>query len=142
MRFIFLVAATLFILSCGTGSNQANSEALSNLEELETEVMRIHDEAMLGMSDIRAVKKELTALQNEKTSERDDEMIIKARKNLTAADSLMWDWMHNYKKPSFENVEKAESYLSAEFQKIKTVDSLMNSSVENGMKIIAQLKPE
>ena len=54
----------------------------------------------------------------------------------------MWDWMHNYSKPSFKDGVKAKQYLQAEYVKIKRVDSLMNTSVDAGIKILDKIKDQ
>ncbi len=131
-RILFLFSI-LFIVACG-GVPKAE------LEALESEVMRVHDESMLGMSDIKSVQRELIKIDKDIYPQEQQLALKNAKEYLIIADSLMWDWMHNYKKPDFSEGEKAKAYLEAELVKITRVDSLMTTAVEIGSNTLDDLK--
>ena len=131
-RFIFLFNL-LILVGCGGVSS-------AELETLESEVMRIHDESMLGMSDIKSVQRELLKIDKDLYPSEKQVSLKNAKEYLIIADSLMWDWMHNYKKPNFNDGEKAKAYLESEFAKISRVDSLMTTAVEIGSNTLEDLK--
>jgi len=131
-RVIFLLPL-VFLLACG-GVPKAE------LEALESEVMRVHDESMLGMSDIKSLQRELKKLDLGLYPAAEQTALDNAKEYLIIADSLMWDWMHNYKNPDFGDGEKAKSYLESEFAKISRVDSLMTTAVEIGSNTLDELK--
>jgi len=133
MYRIIVFASLFFLMACG-GVPKAE------LEALETEVMRVHDESMLGMSDIKSVQRELLKLDKDLYPAKEQLALKNAKEYLIIADSLMWDWMHNYKKPDFSESEKAKAYLQSEFAKISRVDSLMTTAVEIGSNTLDDLK--
>ena len=55
IRYIFLFAFSLVLLSCGesTSESQADEAATSGLGDLTNEVMEVHDEAMAKMGEVQ-----------------------------------------------------------------------------------------
>ena len=113
------------------------------VKETEDEVMSIHDEVMPKMQDIMNLQKKLSAkmveldsLQQEGVSSNTlAEQRVKAldlSRELTTADSLMMDWMHEYRGDSARALPTGDAlvYFRLEKDKILDVQKRTNQSVE------------
>jgi uncharacterized membrane protein YheB (UPF0754 family) len=91
--------------------------------------MEVHDEVMPEIKYMTKLEKQLKEIKTENAQEKEqiDMMIY----NLVEADSLMWDWMHNYKLPKDKSKEETTSYLNEQLKKIQVVNSKMKSSIKN-----------
>ncbi len=129
----------LFILFAFVACNQGRERA----EETEDEVMAIHDEVMPKMQDILNLKKQLSAklleldsLQQEGVSSNTlAEQKMKAlelSRDLTLADSLMMDWMYQYRGDSAKALPTGDAllYFRLEKDKISDVQKRTNQSLE------------
>lgn len=137
MRFgIGLTTLTVFLMvSC--------NEDGERVEETEDEVMAIHDEVMPQMQDIMNLKKQLSAklleldsLQQEGVSSNTlAEQRTKAldlSRDLTVADSLMMDWMYQYRGDSAKALPAGDAlvYFRLEKDKMLDVQKTTNQSLE------------
>lgn len=107
--------------------------SLSELEIMEKEVMRIHDEAMMKVNKVRSLKEKMEARVKELDGA--DEQMIKVGKSiidqLGRADKAMNDWMNEYEAPAEDfPIEGAIAYFENEEEKITAVRSSMESSIE------------
>ena len=113
------------------------------VRETEDEVMAVHDQVMPKMQDIMNLKKKLSAklleldsLQQEGVSSTTlAEQRVKAldlSRDLTTADSLMMDWMHEYRGDSARALPAGDAlvYFRLEKDKILGVQKRTNQSVE------------
>ena len=132
-KLIILLSLTL------TACNQ-NDE---RVEETEEEVLAIHDEVMPKLNDINALKKQLSAKITELDSLQQEgvssttlaEQRMKAlelSQELTTADSLMMDWMHQYRGDSAKALPAGDAlvYFRIEKDKILDVQKRTNQSLE------------
>jgi hypothetical protein len=152
INILFLASLLLFAACNSTSSTQTESNAQGpSVEQLEKNVMAVHDEVMPRISDIMKLKKELTgklvALDSIQGSPgetvRLDEQKAQGRllvRRLTEADSLMMDWMHNYSNDSVQNRPQAEAarYLNAQQQLINDVKVKINQSITDAKTYLKQ----
>lgn len=98
------------------------------------EVMEIHDAVMPEMSTIHAIKRDLKAIETDRTKD----LILSNVKALDDADEAMMTWMAAFKLPTEKSIEK--EYLEAEKVKISQVSDLMYKSIKNGKHVLDSLK--
>ena len=124
-RISVLVILFFAILQYACNSDGKDTE----LAKLEDKVMEVHDEVMPEIKYMTKLEKQLKEIKTENAQEKEqiDMMIY----NLVEADSLMWDWMHNYKLPKDKSKEETTSYLNEQLKKIQVVNSKMKSSIKN-----------
>ncbi len=133
---IGLAILTVYVL---TACNQDGER----VEETEDEVMAIHDEVMPKMQEIMNLKKQLSAklleldsLQQEGVSSTTlAEQKMKALElsgELTTADSLMMEWMYQYRSDSAKALPAGDAlvYFRLEKDKIIDVQKRTNQSLE------------
>lgn len=133
-RGIWLLLS-LVAIACNQDADQ--------VKQAEEEVMAIHDEVMPRMEDIMNLKKQLTnkmmqldSLQQEGISSNTlAEQRVKAYElshQLSAADSLMMEWMYQYRGDSAKALpsDAALSYFMSEKEKINQVKAETNKSIQ------------
>ena len=144
-----LTIASLFVLS---GLFWAcNSQ--DAVKEAENEVFAIHDEIMPKMDDLMKLKKELTtrisSLDSLKASgsasatlrvDEDKEQATHIKRNLVVADSLMMDWMSQYKGDTLAKLSSTEAlnYLAAQKNQILDVKTKYNNSLEQARQFLGK----
>jgi len=134
-NLIMLVAILASFASCDKKADK--------VQELETEVLAIHDEVMPQMDDIMSLKSQLSkkiqsmdSLQNEGVSSNTTaEARIKAvdlNQRLNESDKLMMDWMHAYRGDSAKklNPEAAVLYFEQQKEKILLVKQQTVKAIE------------
>ncbi|WP_229215038.1 viral A-type inclusion protein [Dyadobacter bucti] len=134
-NLIMLVAILAGFASCDKKADK--------VQELETEVLAIHDEVMPQMDDIMSLKSQLSekiqtmdSLQNEGVSSNTTaEARIKAvdlNQRLNESDKLMMDWMHAYRGDSAKklNPEAAVLYFEQQKEKILLVKQQTVKAIE------------
>ncbi len=154
-----LTFLALFIFACKGDSPKVNvspgetrkkeiSENKAAQETLYDEVIAIHDEVMPKMSDINRVKRALKEHAGGLTSpkcefqEADRGKIKGMVAKLEKADEAMMQWMRDFKKPENVSHEKMMTFLEEEKVKISDVSDLMLTSLEEGEKLVANLKKQ
>ncbi len=128
----------LFFISLAACNQDADQ-----VEELENEVMEIHDQVMPKMQDIMNVKKQLSAKLTELDSLQQEgvssttlaEQKMKAleiSQELTTADSLMMEWMYQYRGDSAKALPAGDAlvYFRLEKDKISDVQKRTNQSLD------------
>lgn len=146
MRFLLLIAGILSFVACQSPQPPASGhteEQIAQQEQKRLEVMAIHDAVMPEMSTINRLSRTLRPLVKEKLSEDEQEILLDALKNLQQGDEGMMNWMadfHNNLDVLRDSMDHQAimSYLDAELVKIRTVDTLMRSSIETGKKLVEQ----
>jgi len=136
----FTLIALLLLSACSTknADNTVDCDA-AIIEYLHLEVMEVHDESMLGLGEIKSLKKELIKRKKEVTEKGLKSKVDASIDQLILADSLMWDWMHKFKYPDVSNPESAKSYLCSEYLKIAQVDTLMILATEQGIQTLDKI---
>lgn len=146
MRFLTLIASILLIAACQSPKPPANGhteEQIAQQEQKRLEVMAIHDAVMPEMSAINRLSRTLKPMVKEKLSEDEQEILLDGLKSLDQSGEAMMVWMADFQnnldvlRDSMDH-QAIMSYLDAELEKIKTVDTLMRSSIETGKKLVNQ----
>lgn len=124
----------LFVLAC------TNEKA--QIQQLKSEVIKIHDDVMPKSADINRTQRALKTFLKDSTIQVDTQAeILKQLKLLDVADKAMSDWMIAYKAPSADDsFEVAMEHLNNEKVKITKVKELMLGSLESGNQLLTQLK--
>jgi len=115
----FLIVVFIFS-SC----NQAE-EKLS--QELNDQVMQLHDQLMGKTEDVLKLKSRLDSLTNGKDSVNVHKIIA----SLNKADESMMDWMHHFSVDSLGKMDAANkiSYLKKQLEALKNLEKSTDSSV-------------
>jgi hypothetical protein len=134
---VVLLAMGLFMIACGQETKDATHEEIIALEK---EVIRVHDEVMPKMSDIARLSEilEQEAL-NTNLDSVSSAAVRDALAQLTSADSLMWEWMHNYNKPEDAPAETIKAYLLKEQQRVQVMRDAMLRSISNAESLAQKL---
>ena len=146
-KFVFLIAGLLsvgaFLWSCQSGEDA--------VKQAENDVFAIHDEVMPKMSDMMKLRKQLnqriSLLDSAKATEsaavtlRTDEEKEQAKllsRNLTNADSLMMNWMSQYKGDTLTKLppDDALRYLSEQKDQITDVKTKFNASIDQARQFL------
>lgn len=141
---IGLMAFTFFWL-------QACSPEGDKAQELDKEVLAIHDEVMPRMDDIMSLQRKLTGKVTELDSLQQEgvssttlaEQRQKAHdlhRQLSQADSLMMEWMYNYRRDSALalSAQEAVGYFEKEKEKIKLVKEKTNRSISEAEEFLKE----
>ncbi|WP_234733344.1 hypothetical protein [Tellurirhabdus bombi] len=125
------------------------SESKEGVEKLEAEVMAVHDEVMPRMEELMQLKGQIseqlimidsTAKTNKLTVPLQDRINegIMINQSLVEADSLMSEWMYQYKADTLKSLDesKATEYLNLEKQKISRVKEKTNQSIDRAKKYL------
>ena len=130
---------TMLVVFAVTACNQDGER----VQETEDEVMAIHDEVMPKMQEIMNLKKQLSAklleldsLQQEgvsSTTLAEQKMkLLEISQDLGMADSLMMDWMYQYRGDSAKALPAPDAlvYFRLEKDKMLDVQKRTNQSLE------------
>lgn len=98
------------------------------------QVMYVHDEAMKHMQEMKQLKKQLRDPSN--VTGQAKNTVIKAISQLSLGDSLMMQWMHEYKEPS--EPAALDAFYELEMTKIKRVEKVINESMDQAKKLLKQ----
>lgn len=127
--FILIIMPFLLLAGCNTGSSEATQQ-----EELEANVMAIHDDAMARMGDIYKLRRNFRSLRDTLAIQQTDSATLQALQQqideLNQADEVMMVWMRNYSAPDSLQPEQATVYLQQELQKIERVQTVMDSTIQ------------
>lgn len=117
LNFLFVI----FILS---SCNEAE-EKLS--QELNDQVMQLHDQLMGKTEDVLKLKSRLDSLSNGKDSVNVHKIIA----SLNKADESMMDWMHQFSVDSLGKMDAVNkiSYLKKQLEALKNLEKSTDSSV-------------
>jgi predicted RNase H-like nuclease (RuvC/YqgF family) len=121
-NFIFILLLATTLVGCNKDNEKVN--------ELETEVLTLHDEVMPKLDEIMTLKSKLSkkiismdSLQNEGIAGNnlaEDRMkAVDLNQRLNESDRLMMDWMHAYKGDSAKKLKPQQSILYFEGEKKK-----------------------
>jgi hypothetical protein len=132
MRLLTTFCAMLSLILTGCQQSHDNRESPSreDLIRLEQEVMKIHDETMADMENLNNYLKKIEARLADVKKIDDSLSYAQVKEKLVKADSLMWQWMYDYKKPEADaDRDSVMEYLQNEKMKIATVESLMKTAM-------------
>lgn len=123
------------------------------VKEAENEVFAIHDEVMPKIDDVFRLRKQLNqrivALDSLKATgsaaamlrmEEERQQAALLSRNLTVADSLMSNWMGQYKNDTITKLssEDAMRYLTEQKGQITDVKTKVNTSVEQAREFLGK----
>ncbi|GAB3529770.1 hypothetical protein GCM10027443_09560 [Pontibacter brevis] len=127
-HLIQIILPILLLTACHTGQTEATQQ-----EELEANVMTIHDDAMAKMGDIYKLRRNFRSLRDTLAAQQADTATLQALQQqideLNQADEVMMVWMRNYSAPDSLQHEQAMRYLQQELQKIERVQTIMDSTI-------------
>ena len=150
--WLFVLAGSIFFIGCAQSSTDNTSTTEDTVSPIALEdkawdeMMVVHDEVMPKMGNMNRVSRELKALSEGLTEKSDLEKVNKAVKDLEGASEGMMTWMSELQQP--EKLRKAQSheeimsYLQGEIAEITKVKEDMLNSLEEGKKLLNELKAE
>ena len=114
----------LFVLFIFSSCNEAE-EKLS--QELNDQVMQLHDQLMGKTEDVLKLKSRLDSLSNGKDSVNVHKIIA----SLNKADESIMDWMHHFSLDSLEKMDVSNKigYLKKQLEALKNLEKSTDSSV-------------
>ncbi len=114
----------LFVLFIFSSCNEAE-EKLS--QELNDQVMQLHDQLMGKTEDVLKLKSRLDSLSNGKDSVNVHKIIA----SLNKADESMMDWMHQFSVDSLGKMDAVNkiTYLKKQLEALKNLEKSTDSSV-------------
>jgi len=133
------------LMSCGNASDQESNEqnrAVAALRALENEVIDVHDEVMPKMAELNNTRvKLLKHYGDEKLSSDKRSDLSSAIMHLEEADSLMWDWMHNFDRPDYEkNLDSVKIYLENEKITVTIMKDQFLASMKEGEALLLKYR--
>jgi type IV secretory pathway VirB10-like protein len=148
VNFLLIAGFSMLLLACEQKTEKKEEvpvvvvepepvveEAPAEEEQLREEVMLIHDRAMLRMSQIRKLSKQLNdSIEHTGVNPMYQEEAINIFRNrlkdLKEADDAMRQWMRNFKQDEAGmSAEEQREYLRKEKQKIQQVEQEMNEAI-------------
>jgi hypothetical protein len=132
------ISCLLVLWGCtGDGSKSVSA---TDITALEAEVIKIHDDVMPKMSDIarlmEILEKESGNIVLDSTTHNE---IGDAMRLLQEGDSLMWEWMHNYRLPENVTADSLYDYLEGEKQRMTKVRDVMEAGIKNAEQLAQKL---
>lgn len=148
-KFVFTVTGLLAISSVFMAC-QSGDEAV---KEAENEVFGIHDEVMPKIDDVFRLRKQLNqriaALDSLKATgsaaavvrmDEERQQAALLSRNLTVADSLMSNWMGQYKNDTLTELSSDDAlrYLSEQKEQITDVKAKVTTSIEQAKEFLGK----
>lgn len=136
-----LLFAAVITLSCNPKAAETGTESVevqttteaevpAEFQAYEDQIMKIHDEVMPRMSDIRDLHEELTAIKKE-AGTKPMEGLDEAIQSLEKAEEWMMSWMKNYSETKNTLApEHLGKFYEKELMKVENVKSTMLTSIE------------
>ena len=114
----------LFVLFIFSSCNEAEQK-LS--QELNDQVMQLHDQLMGKTEDVLKLKRRLDSLSTGKDSINVHKIIA----SLNKADESMMDWMHHFSLDSLDKMDMSNKigYLKKQLEALKNLEKSTDSSV-------------
>lgn len=143
MKKLTLLLCTLLLLSgCQSGPSTTEQR-----EQLEAEVLELHDNAMAEMGKIYRLRRNMTRLQDTLHTQQPDttqlQHLSQHITSLNTADEAMMQWMRQYKAPTEDQPHpEAMAYLQQELEKMTRVKQLMDSTITAAQQTYATYDPK
>lgn len=145
MKFVIqnrFITKLLFIGACASLSHlcACRNEQEDALNQLNSEVMKLHNETMPKMGDMHELKKALKK-RSDATSEDSTQLkeaLLEAQLSLSKADDDMMQWMHNYTegKNLARPFEDKIKFLKAQKDSIQIVNNQIYTSIAVASKYV------
>lgn len=131
MKYKYFVILLIVTVSCNSGSNSERFN--SQIELSKSEVLEVHDELMLDLGRLQALKKQLEKNDEDSILLERSNVIKVAIENIETADKSMWDWMHNFDGSyKHQNDSITLLYYQTKLNEIQHVKQLFDSAIYNG----------
>ena len=136
--FVAALSLVLLLAAC--------TDRYKQVEELQTEVLDLHDTTMLKMDALYTTLDRLKPLRDSLSSDSMSpsaqlDEVVEAMTMLRKADDAMMDWMAEFKPVEKDDpIEESIAYLEEQKKSIIEVDRQMDESMENGERVLAKLK--
>ncbi len=141
--FVALTMAACVGPDEGESEDVADKDSIvAELHALEKEVIDVHDEIMPRMAILNnAHVKLIRQREDDDLSAEQRTILHTAILHLEEADSLMWDWMHNYSRPDYEgNLDSIRIYLANEKVTVLHMKEKFLSSMAEGEALLVKNK--
>lgn len=129
----------LLALVLAGGITACNNDR-AKVEELEQEVLELHDDVMAKMSELAKYEEALAKRVADTASVLDSVARVEfdsTRARVLRAHQGMLNWMRDYNPPSVdENAEAAKSYLEEQREKMRKLKDLTNQSLDEAAEIL------
>jgi hypothetical protein len=150
LRLIFFAIWTtsIAIFSCGDANDNESYNGVSDdptikaTQKLEKEVIEVHDEIMPKMAVLNNTRVKLLRIKDIKNLSAEDRAALNLTiVDLEEADSLMWDWMHNYIRPVYTgNLDSVQNYLKKEKITVSIMKEKFMSSMAEGEALLIKYR--
>lgn len=110
------------------GCSGTNSEIKVSNQNLATQIMELHDSAMVHSGRILKLKTKANQEADSLVSGPRCDSLRLLSASLYKADKLMLDWMHQYQEPNPES-DSTQAYLTKQLDLIKLVKNQTDSSL-------------
>ena len=129
-----LILIILISLGQWTGTSCSNGEMRKN-EQLREEIITVHDAAMEKIGYMYQLEVKLRTLAARNREHKKD--IEEAMDKLKQADTMMFDWMHQYQTLAVDsNLAKDTLYRLQQLKMISEVQLLTNVSIKLSEKLL------
>lgn len=122
-----LLIASFYLVSC-------EDRQAVEINRLHDTIIVIHDEAMLKMSDMMKLKRQLA---DKKKVEPNDTLVLKydqAIGELESADKYMMQWMRGYKKP--KPTAEGITYMENQYELVQVVGQKIDSAISKAQHML------
>ena len=127
----------LLFLTVSCSYKSGKGAILERSEFKKTEAIKVHDELMAQMGELRSLEKKLlVVLLNNDSLDRNDSIEI-AIKRVEAADKSMWDWMHDFDVAYVADTDSLTFiYFDSKLESIQHVKMLFDSAIYKSLKLV------
>ncbi len=144
MKKILLLFIALIFTACRQSNGHKENERSRTNEnppewrKLKKETLAVHDSAMVYMTTLKKLQKELQKKLEETSDEKLKQEQEKALRALKDADKGMWDWMHAYKAPDEKQTspDSLLRFFQQEHQKIVKVHQDILNAIKNAEELL------
>jgi hypothetical protein len=137
--FFAALSLTVLLVAACTDSRQP-------VDDLQQEVLDLHDTTMLKMDALYLVLDQLKPLKDSLSLDSTadpaaKDEVLEAMTMLRKADDAMMDWMAEFEPVEKDApVEESMKYLEGQKESIIEVDRIMNQSIANGERLLEKMK--
>ncbi|RCR69540.1 hypothetical protein [Larkinella punicea] len=135
-----LVICLITLAGCQSSNDK------KSIEQMQDQVMVVHDEIMPRTDDLMDLKEKISHQIDSLSKITPASASVKARqeegltinKDLTETDSLMFAWMNHYNADTVKGMDEtqAKAYLDLELKKISEVKAKINSGITQAKKFL------
>lgn len=129
-NLISLVCALMILAAChNTSQPQQSAKPKSVSEQLDSQIMTLHDDAMPYISTVLRLRKAIQLHIDSFPNSPQSDSLKKITYALTKADKDMMDWMHQYHAPDTLSEMDREQYFNQQLPLIQAVHAGVHGSI-------------